>query len=138
MYTVSGIAKHHDSAQNGHVGHGLCRYLSGVKLATLPPDYASIAFEEIANHSSKGNLHYMLNVELLNLKKVGEVKKSAMAFNARNKSFNAMTLCTWEEDTKENEDVAREAIHSLTNIFKVSDKAHENPSRVAVYGNYGA
>lgn len=109
-----------------------------MKLATLPPNYASIAFGEIVNHCSKDKLNYMLNVELVNLKKVGEVQKSAMAFNARNESFNAMTLCTWEEDTKENEDVAREAIHSLTNIFKVSDKTSENHDRGAVYGNYGA
>lgn len=109
-----------------------------MKLATLPPNYASIAFGEIVNHSSKEKLNYMLNVELVNLKKVGEVQKSAMAFNARNESFNAMTLCTWEEDTKENEDVAREAIHSLTNIFKVSDKTSENHDKGAVYGNYGA
>lgn len=109
-----------------------------MKLATLPPNYASIAFGEIVNHCSTDKLNYMLNVELVNLKKVGEVQKSAMAFNARNESFNAMTLCTWEEDTKENEDVAREAIHSLTNIFEVSDKTSENHDRGAVYGNYGA
>lgn len=112
--------------------------MSSVKLATLPPDYASVAFGEIVNHSSKDKLHYMLNFELVNLKKVGEVQKSAMAFNARNESFNAMSMCTWEEDTEENEDVAREAIHSLTNIFKVLDKTSENPSTSTVYGNYGA
>lgn len=100
-------------------------------MSTLAPNYASSALRELLKHSpSDGQFHYMMNFELVNhLKKIGSVSNSAMAFSSRSETFNTMSLCTWEDNIRENTDEAREAIHSLNNIFKTT-KGN------MIYGNY--
>ena len=89
---------------------------------------------------SQGLHRYTIAFEYVSQRKVLETPNSAMAFAGRTDELNVLTICTWsgDENTKENEDAAREGVSMFSKIIAAGGlEENEAKSAPKVYGNYG-